>query len=105
MEDIKYVRKLIEMSNQFNIDHLRHTNFKEDYSTFDGTPKMHPSNNNILITNPFEANKQFYEFNLEAVSAVEEIGTITAEDSRSAYQIMVCVKKGTMAVRSETFIV
>ena len=107
MEDNKYVRRLLEISEQFNIDKLRHPDFKEEYTSFEGSPKRHPSNENILllVTNPFDDNKQFYEFNLDTVSAVEEIGTLSSEDSHSAYLVRIWVKKGTMAVKSETFIV
>ncbi len=107
LEDNKYIRRLLEISQQFNIDKLRHTDLKEEYTSFEGSPKRHPSNENILllVTNPFDANMQFYEFNLETVSAVEEIGTITSEDSKSSYQVRIWVKKGTLAVKSETFIV
>jgi len=107
LEDGKYVRRLLEISKQFNIDRLRHPDFKEEYTSFEGSPKRHPSNDNILllVTNPFDVNKMFYEFNLDSISAVEEIGTITDKDTRSAYQVRVWVKKGAMAVKSETFIV
>lgn len=107
MDDAKYVRRLLEISKQFNIDKIRHADFKEEYVSFEGAPKRHPSNENILllVTNPFEPSKKFYEFNIDTISAVEEIGTITDEDTRSAYQVRIWVKKGTMAVKSETFIV
>ena len=107
MDDNKYVKRLLEISRQFNIDKIRHADFKEEYISFEGSPKRHPSNDNILllVTNPFDEIKQFYEFNIETISAVEEIGTITDEDTRSAYQVRIWVKKGTMAVKSETFIV
>lgn len=107
MEDNKYVKRLLEISQQFNIDKLRHPDFKEDFTSFEGSPKRHPSNENILllVTNPFDVNKQFYEFNLDTVSAVEEIGTISSGDSKNAYQVRIWVKKGTLAVKSETFIV
>lgn len=107
VEDNKYVRRLIEISKQFNIDRLRHADFKEEFTSFEGSPKRHPSNDSILllVPNPFENNRIFYEFNMETISAVEEIGTITSEDMRSVYQVRIWVKKGTMAVKSETFIV
>lgn len=107
MDDNKYVKRLLEISRQFNIDKIRHADFKEEYISFEGSPKRHPSNENILllVTNPFDEIKQFYEFNIETISAVEEIGTITDEETRSAYQVRIWVKKGTMAVKSETFIV
>jgi hypothetical protein len=105
MEGKKYVQKLLEISKNYNIDRTRNINYNEEYFPFEGSPKRHPSNENILIliANPFEENKQFFEFHMDTISAIEEIGTLTSDDCQSAYQIRVWVKKGTMAVRSETF--
>jgi len=107
MDEKKYVLKLLEISKNCNIDKIRNVNYSEEYHPFEGSPKRHPTNENILIliSNPFEENKQFYEFHLDTISSVEEIGTLTSDDNRSVYQIRVWVKKGTMAVKSETFIV
>ena len=107
MEDRKYVQKLLETSKHFNIDKNRHIDLKDEYTPYEGTPKRHPSNENIiiLVTNPFEQHKQFYEFYMDTIAAIEEIGTITSEEKKSAYTIRLWVKNGTMAVRSETFIV
>ena len=107
MEDKKYVQKLLEVSEQFSIDKIRNVNLREEFIPFEGSPKKHPSNENILmlITNPFDDNKKFFEFYMDTITAIEEIGTITSDDSKSIYQIRIWVKKGTMAVRSETFIV
>ncbi len=106
MDEIKYVQKLLEVSNKVNIEKFRLINNKEDYQPFEGSPKRHPANDNILVllTNPFDKNKMFYEFHLDTISAVEELGTVTSEKD-SIYQVRVWVKKGAIAVRSETFIV
>jgi len=107
MDEKKYVQKLLEMSKNYNIDRIRNVNYGEEYHPFEGSPKRHPTNENILIliANPFEEDKCFYEFHLDTVSAIEEIGTMTSNENKSVYQIRVWVKKGTMAVKSETFIV
>ncbi|HNX24479.1 MAG TPA: inorganic pyrophosphatase Ppa [Spirochaetota bacterium] len=107
MDEQKYVQKLLEISKNSNIDKIRNVNYSEEYMPFEGSPKRHPTNENILIliVNSFEQNKKFYEFHLETISAVEEVGTLTSDDNKSVYQIRVWVKKGTMAVKSETFIV
>jgi hypothetical protein len=107
MDDIKYVQKLLDISKNYNIDRLRNVNYAEEYQPFEGSPKRHPTNENIiiLISNPFEEDKKFFEFHLDTISAMEEIGTVTSNDNTSVYQIRVWVKKGTMAVKSETFIV
>jgi len=107
MQERRYVQKLLEINEHFTIDKKRNIDLKEDFIPFVGSPKKHPSNDNILmlITNPFDENKQFYEFYMDSISAIEEIGTISSENCKSAYQIRIWVRKGTMAIRSETFIV
>ena len=107
MEDKLYVKRLLEVSEQFSIDKIRNVNLREEFIPFEGSPKKHPSNENILmlITNPFDENKRFFEFYMDTISAIEEIGTITSDENKSIYQIRIWVKKGTMAVKSETFIV
>ena len=107
MQERRYVQKLLEINEHFTIDKKRNIDLKEDFIPFVGSPKKHPSNDNILmlITNPFDENKQFFEFYMDSISAIEEIGTISSENCKSAYQIRIWVRKGTMAIRSETFIV
>ena len=107
MEGKKYVQKLLDISRTYNLDRSRNINYSEEFFPFEGSPKRHPTNENILIliSNPFEEYKQFFEFHMDTISAIEEIGTLTSDDCQSAYQIRVWVKKGTMAVKSETFIV
>jgi hypothetical protein len=107
MDEQKYVQRLLEISKNYDLDRIRNINYSKEYQPFEGSPKRHPTNENILIliANPFEDNKKFYEFHLDTISAIEEIGTLTSDDNNSAYQIRVWVKKGIMAVKSETFIV
>jgi len=102
-----YVQKLLEISKKYDIDKIRNINSNNEYKQFEGSPKRHPTNENvlILITNPFQENKIFFEFHLDTITAVEEIGTLTSDEKNSVYQIRVWVKKGTIAVKSETFIV
>ena len=107
MDEKKYVQKLLEVSKKYDIDKIRNINYGKDYVLFEGSPKRHPTNENvlILIANPFEDNKKYYEFHLDTISAIEEIGTIISDDNKSSYQIRIWIKKGTMVVKSETFIV
>ena len=107
MDEKKYVQKLLSISKNNNIDKLRNVNYSEECQPFEGSPTRHPAKENILIliSNPFEEKKQFYEFHLDTISFVEEMSTLNSNGSNSVYQIRVWVKKGTMAVKSETFIV
>lgn len=107
MDDKKYVQKLLAISENHNLDKVRNISHGNEFHPFEGSPKRHPTNENILIliVNPFEDMKCFYEFYLNTIGAVEEMGTLTTEDNKSVYQIRVWIKKGTMAVKSETFII
>lgn len=69
--------------------------------------KKHPHDDKILIlmAEPFSKNKEFYEFTVDSIGQIEEIGTITNQDGESALQIRVWVKKGTPAIKSKPFIV
>ena len=42
---------------------------------------------------------------MDTISSIEEIGTLSSEHGKNAYMIRLWVKKGNMAIRSETFIV
>jgi len=105
MDEKIYVQRLLEISKNYTVDKIRNLNYNNEYHPFEGSPKRHPTNDNILIliTNPFDENKRFYEFHLDKITAVEEIGTLTSDDNDSVYQIRVWIKKGTLAVKSETF--
>lgn len=107
MDEKKYVQKLLEISKKYDVDKIRNINYSEEYRSFEGSPKRHPTNDSILIliVNPFDSNKHFYEFHLDTVTAVEELSTLSSDDNKSIYLIRVWVKKGTIAVKSETFIV
>ncbi|HOK01111.1 MAG TPA: inorganic pyrophosphatase Ppa [Spirochaetota bacterium] len=107
MSDKLYIQEFLDVNEQFAIDKKRKIDLKEDLVAFVGSPKKHPSNENVvmLIENPFDEHKIFYEFYIDSISAVEEIGTIASENSQSAYQVRLWVKKGTIAIKSETFIV
>lgn len=107
MDDKLYVQKLLEISPKFHIDKIRKIDLKQDHEIFEGSPKRHPTSDNliILVKNPFDEKKIFYEFYMDTISSIEEIGTLSSEHGKNAYMIRLWVKKGNMAIRSETFIV
>ncbi len=107
MEDKKYVQKLIEILPHSNIDKIRVVDLKQDNEVFEGSPKRHPNSENIiiLVQNPFDEKKVFYEFYMDTISSIEEIGTLSSDDGKNAYMIRVWVKKSSLAIKSETFIV
>jgi inorganic pyrophosphatase len=107
MEDKKYVQKLLEVLPHSSIDKIRIVDLKQDHEEFEGSPKRHPNNENIiiLVQNPFDEKKVFYEFYMDTISSIEEIGTISSDDGKNAYIIRLWVKKSSLAIKSETFIV
>ncbi|MCP4129822.1 MAG: hypothetical protein GY754_02280 [bacterium] len=107
MEEKKYVQKLLNMSDQFDIGRYRDLNIKETHTSFEGAPKKHPSDENVLIllTSPFSKNHKFFEFAINSIGAIEDLGTISAEDGQSSPKIRVWIKKGMPALVTEPFIV
>ncbi|HOO70954.1 MAG TPA: hypothetical protein PK926_04255 [Spirochaetota bacterium] len=107
MEDIKYIKKLLSSSEKYAIDIFRDANFSLRHKPFEGTPKKHPTDDNILvlISDPFSRRSKFYEFSVESIGTIEEIGTRTSDHGESAYFIRVWIKKGLTALKTEPFIV
>jgi len=59
----------------------------------------------VLLTDPFSDDKLFYEFPVSSISFIEEIGTITSVDGRSAQKLRLWIKKGTVGLKYSPFIV
>ena len=59
----------------------------------------------ILLSDPFSEKKFFYEFPVESIGLVEELGTISSDDGKNALQIRLWIKKGTIYLKYEPFIV
>jgi hypothetical protein len=104
----RYIKKLIEKSQkEFSVQKYMVEDFKTTHRVFEGTPKKHPNDGNIMIllTDPFSKKKDFYEFTVDSIGHIEEIGTITNQDGDSAMQVRLWVKKGTPAIKAKPFIV
>ena len=106
MEDKQYIQQLLEVAGKYEIDKYRDVN-KDSYTAFEGTPKKHPHDNNVLIlfTSPFSEDKKFYEFTMESIGTIEDLGTVSSTDGQNVNKIRVWVKKGVPALKSEPFIV
>lgn len=74
---------------------------------FTGTPKKHPYDKEkfILISDPLSQNATFYEFNLEDIEHVENIGSIATEEGDNVKMVKIYVKKGSFGIRYEPFTV
>jgi len=77
------------------------------FAAFEGIPKKHPSDTKVLVlfTSPFSTERTFYEFPVDSIGRIEELGTITSSNGVSAYTIRVWVKKGMHALRATSFII
>ncbi|MBN1500835.1 MAG: inorganic pyrophosphatase Ppa, partial [Spirochaetes bacterium] len=82
-------------------------NFSEQHRIFEGTPQKDPNDPSkiILIVDPFSENESFYEFAVNSIAHIEEIGTISDNEGKNAIQVKLWIKKGTLAVESKPFIV
>lgn len=107
MEDKKYVKKLLNISKAYQIDKYREADLSRTHKPYEGTPKKNPHDNKILIllSNPFSNWNEFYEFSLDSIGYVEDLGTIASGDGKSVTRIRVWVKKGMPAIRSLPFII
>jgi len=104
----RYIKKLLEKSNRkFALEKYRESDITITHCFFEGTPKKNPHDDTILIllTDPFKKNKEFYEFTIDSIGRIEEIGTITNRDGQSALRVRVWIKKGVPAINATSFIV
>lgn len=107
MDKSNSIRKLLEISDKFDIKKYECEDLSQTHSGFEGTPRKHPYDKSrvLIVTNPFDESQLFYEFPIKSIDFIEDIETITSEDGRSAPILRFWIKKGTMGIKSEPFIV
>ncbi|MDH7553327.1 MAG: inorganic pyrophosphatase Ppa [Spirochaetota bacterium] len=107
MEEQIKLLNLLKENDKTAIDKYRNINFFENHVAFVGTPKKHQYDKSkiILLSDPFSDKKIFYEFSIDTIDLVEELGTISSRDGKNALQIRIWVKKGTIALKYEPFII
>ena len=107
MEHRQFVRKLIERSRQFEVEQPDKIDMSGTHTAFEGTPKKHPANDGILVLfiDPMGTDPGFFEFPVETIGAIEELGTMSMADGTSCYRVRVWIKKGSPGLRSEKFLV
>lgn len=84
------------------------TEFSEKNSvSFSGSPMPHPYDKNkfILITDPLSDYAEFFEFNKNDITKIEEINSIATESGESVRFLKIWVKEGSLGLRCEPFIV
>jgi hypothetical protein len=106
MDDRKYIKKLLEISKKYELEKFSNINLKETHTAFEGTPQKHPHDRNILILlkDPF-SNEEFYEFSIDSIGTIEDLGSTTSGSGETAPKIRVWIKKGMTALKSMPFIV
>lgn len=107
MEEQIKLLNLLKENDKTAIDKYRNINFFENHVAFVGTPKKHQYDKSkiILLSDPFSDKKIFYEFSIDTIDLVEELGTISSQEGKNALQIRIWVKKGSVAVKYEPFII
>ncbi|MFW6366671.1 MAG: inorganic pyrophosphatase Ppa [Spirochaetota bacterium] len=105
MENGQFMQKLLEFRQHNMIEGVEIP--KHKLHMFEGTPKKHPVDPNLLVllVNPYERNKKYYEFKMDTIADIEEIETISSEDGENASRVRIWVYKGTVAFKTEPFIV
>ncbi len=105
MEDKQIIQKLLEMSRGYDIEKFKNININETHSAFDGTPKKHPYDEKLLflIPDPYSELGEFYEFSIDSIGNIEDLGSISSEDGETVYRVRIWVKKGAIAIKSIPF--
>ncbi|MDD2671928.1 MAG: hypothetical protein PHG91_10730 [Syntrophales bacterium] len=77
------------------------------YRDFVGSPLRHPQREDriILITDPFTPEVSYMEFGLEDVDCVEALPGIVNDDGELIMMARVWVRKGSVGIKSELFMV
>ena len=84
-----------------------HPDFSKSCVAFSGAPRKHPYDIKklILISDPFSTNTVFFEFNINDIVHVEELSSIVNEAGESLRIVKIWVKKGSLGLRYEPFVV
>jgi hypothetical protein len=104
----RFIKKMIEKNRRvFPVERYGDIDFNTTHSAFAGVLRKHQNDSKIVIlmADPFAKNREFYEFTVDSIDRMEEIGTITNEDGQSAMKIRIWVKKGVPAIKARPFIV
>lgn len=98
---------LERLNRNLGIQKYREMNFFDTHVSFEGTPRKHPNDKTkvVLLTDPFSEKNAFFEFPLSAIDYIEELETISSEDGKSAVRMRLWIKKGSVGLKYEPFIV
>jgi hypothetical protein len=79
----------------------------KDHVSFTGAPRKHPYDPSkiLIISDPFSSNTIIFEFTMADIAHVEEISHIVSENGESLHVIRIWVKKGSLGIKYEPFVV
>ncbi|MBN2531301.1 MAG: hypothetical protein JXB88_00345 [Spirochaetales bacterium] len=84
-----------------------HPDYSKSNVAFTGAPRKHPYDEKkiLLISDPFSSNTIFFEFKLSTISHIEELSRIVTESGEIVNLVKIWVKKGSLGLKYEPFIV
>ncbi len=102
------IMKFLEKANKFELDAYRKfPHLARDYVAFTGAPQRHPFRDDrvLLVADPFSRQAFYYEFDLGDVEGVEVLPKLVTMDGESVTMARLWVKKGSIGIRSNPFVV
>ena len=102
------IKKYLESAPIFELERYKaEPDLNQKNVAFTGAPRKHPYDDEkfILISDPFSSNTIFFEFNQTDVVHVEDLAEIVAEDGSAVKTVRIWIKKQSMGIRYEPFIV
>ena len=89
------------------IKYTTHKDYMKLGVAFSGAPKKHPFDKEklILISDPFSTHTFFYEFSVSDILHVDELPHLVAESGDSVNMVRIWVRKGSLGVKFEPFVV
>lgn len=84
-----------------------HSDYSKNNVAFTGAPRKHPYDKKkiLLISDPFSSNTIFFEFKIADIIHVDELPRIVSEKGESLNLVKIWVKKGSLGLRYEPFVV
>ena len=101
------IQKLLAEGKQYDIEKKSDLNINETHAPFEGFIRAMPSDKGVLLlfSDPFSIEDKFYEFSMDSITRLDDLGQIADEDGQTASRVRLWVKKGMPAIICESFIV
>ncbi len=102
------IRSYLQRAGIFEIEkYSSHPDYSKECVAFTGAVRKHPHDPNklILISDPFSSNTIFFEFKIDDIKHMEELPNIVSETGESLKIVKIWVKKGSLGLKYEPFVV